>query len=259
MTDCKVDSSDGPKIEVKANLPEFHAPALEENEEELFKMRAKLYRWAIEADPPQWKERGTGDVKFLQHQKTSLIRLLMRRDKTFKVCANHYVDPDMSLKPHGGSDRAWVWNSFADFADGDEESQKQLFAIRFLNEENANKFKDKFIECQDIITKLKESSDKEDKCDEIKSDINIINCGIDKLTVKEASEAVSENKESDVNNHAKVPAKEECNDNKDCEDGGNQLDKTDNKKTDTDLKTLCENTSNKISINTNDEEDEPEK
>jgi len=52
--------------------------------------RAKLFRWAKEADPPEWKERGTGDVKLLKHRKNSKIRLLMRRDKTFKTCANHY-------------------------------------------------------------------------------------------------------------------------------------------------------------------------
>jgi hypothetical protein len=50
--------------------------------------RAKLFRF----DKPtsQWKERGTGDVKLLQHKENKKIRLLMRREKTFKICANHY-------------------------------------------------------------------------------------------------------------------------------------------------------------------------
>ncbi len=52
--------------------------------------RAKLFRFDGAADPPEWKERGTGEVKFLQHKKTKNMRLLMRRDKTHKVCANHY-------------------------------------------------------------------------------------------------------------------------------------------------------------------------
>lgn len=49
--------------------------------------RAKLFRF----DKPnnQWKERGTGDVKFLKHKETKIVRLLMRREKTLKICANH--------------------------------------------------------------------------------------------------------------------------------------------------------------------------
>ena len=58
----------------------------------LFCRRAKLFRFDSAADPPEWKERGTGEVKFLRHRKSKNknIRLLMRRDKTHKICANHY-------------------------------------------------------------------------------------------------------------------------------------------------------------------------
>ena len=185
MADAEVVSAE-PKIELKDNLPDLVIPAVEVEEDELFKMRAKLYRWASEADPPQWKERGTGDVQLLQHQKTSLIRLVMRRDKTFKVCANHYVDPDITLKPHGGSDRAFVWNAWGDMADGDEEPQKQMFAIRFRNEENANSFKDKFIESQDVVSKLKKVSKEEDK-ENHSAVVDEINKEISKLAVEEKS------------------------------------------------------------------------
>jgi Ran-binding protein 1 len=190
----------------------------------------------------------------------------MRRDKTFKVCANHYVDPDISLKPHGGSDRAWVWNTFADFADGEEESQKQLFAIRFLNEENANKFKDKFTECQDIVTRLKksnskENSEKEDKCDEIKTNMNIINDGIDKLTVKEKPKTDSEDKDSNANDDVASPVEEKsekCNNDKNCNED-KQPDNTNSNKPNNDLNTSSENSATKRSENENAEEDEPEK
>ena len=47
--------------------------------------RAKLFRLLA----GEWKERGTGDVKFLEHNETKKIRILMRRDKTLKICANH--------------------------------------------------------------------------------------------------------------------------------------------------------------------------
>lgn len=49
--------------------------------------RAKLYRFDKESN--EWKERGTGDLKILKNRKTDQIRILMRRDKTHKICANH--------------------------------------------------------------------------------------------------------------------------------------------------------------------------
>ena len=50
--------------------------------------RAKLFKFDPESK--EWKERGTGDVKFLKHKENGKTRLVMRRDKTLKVCANHY-------------------------------------------------------------------------------------------------------------------------------------------------------------------------
>nr|XP_006134676.1 ran-specific GTPase-activating protein isoform X4 [Pelodiscus sinensis] len=124
-------------------------------------MRAKLFRFASENDLPEWKERGTGDVKLLKHKEKGTIRLLMRRDKTLKICANHYITPLMELKPNAGSDRAWVWNTHADFAD--ESPKPELLAIRFLNAENAQKFKVKFEECRkEVEKKAKKGKEKND-------------------------------------------------------------------------------------------------
>ena len=67
------------KVEVKTN---------EEDEDVQFKIRAKLFRFDKESK--EWKERGTGDVRILKHKETKKVRLVMRRDKTSKVCANHY-------------------------------------------------------------------------------------------------------------------------------------------------------------------------
>ncbi|GMG55600.1 unnamed protein product [Ambrosiozyma monospora] len=119
------------KVEVKTN---------EENEEVLFKIRAKLFKFHPETS--EWKERGTGDVKFLKHKETGKVRLLMRRDKTLKVCANHIVAPEYTLKPNVGSDRSWVYSVTADVSEGAPEAQ--TLAIRFGNKENAEKFKDQF-------------------------------------------------------------------------------------------------------------------
>lgn len=67
------------RVETKTN---------EELEEQAFKMRAKLFKF--DRDSREWKERGTGDVRLLKHKENMKTRLVMRRDKTLKVCANHY-------------------------------------------------------------------------------------------------------------------------------------------------------------------------
>ena len=149
----------------------------EEAEEQTFKMRAKLFKF--DRDSREWKERGTGDVRLLKHKENGKTRLVMRRDKTLKVCANHYgklsqatcssytiltniVTPDMKLSPNVGSDRSWVWNVAADVSEGEPEAQ--TLAIRFGNSESkctaplvcahanpladANLFKEAFIKAQ---------------------------------------------------------------------------------------------------------------
>lgn len=90
------------KVDTKTN---------EELEEQTFKMRAKLFKF--DRDSREWKERGTGDVRLLKHRENGKTRLVMRRDKTLKVCANHYgMSPCFDLQhidwwilpPEGGPD-----------------------------------------------------------------------------------------------------------------------------------------------------------
>ncbi|KAL2024678.1 hypothetical protein VTK56DRAFT_6879 [Thermocarpiscus australiensis] len=123
------------KVEIKTN---------EEQEEQVFKMRAKLFKYV--PDTREWKERGTGDVRLLKHRENGKTRLVMRRDKTLKVCANHYIVPEMKLNANVGSDRSWVWNAAADVSEGEPEAV--TLAIRFANSDNANQFKDAFIKAQ---------------------------------------------------------------------------------------------------------------
>jgi hypothetical protein len=73
---------------VTYHLKTVEAKNLEENEEVLLVVRAKLYRY--EDSDKEWKERGTGECKILQDRDSKKIRILMRRDKIFKICANHY-------------------------------------------------------------------------------------------------------------------------------------------------------------------------
>ncbi len=63
----------------------------EESEEETFNMRCKMFKFTQDADGNgEWKERGTGPLRLLKHKENGKTRLVMRRDKTLKVCANHY-------------------------------------------------------------------------------------------------------------------------------------------------------------------------
>ncbi|XP_036613727.1 ran-specific GTPase-activating protein isoform X1 [Trichosurus vulpecula] len=198
------DSNHDPQFEPIVSLPEQEIKTLEEDEEELFKMRAKLFRFASENDLPEWKERGTGDVKLLKHKEKGTIRLLMRRDKTLKICANHYITPLMELKPNAGSDRAWVWNTHADFAD--ESPKPELLAIRFLNAENAQKFKAKFEECRNEI------EEREKKAGAGKEITNKVVEKLSELSVKEEKEKEKEEEEEEAGSQEpgspKAPEKE---------------------------------------------------
>jgi len=122
----------------------------EEGEEELFRMRAKLYRWAKETN--EWKERGLGDIKILKHEDSGKVRILMRRDQTFKICCNHYLDPKMELSDHNGNEKAWLWTAFNDLSDDgmDLTVKEELFAIRFKTAEIAQKFQEKFNEGREL-------------------------------------------------------------------------------------------------------------
>ncbi|KAJ3121912.1 hypothetical protein HK100_012185 [Physocladia obscura] len=87
--DGEVEASPEAHFEPVVKLEQLEeVKTFEEDEDILFKIRAKLFRF----DKPnnEWKERRTGDVKLLQHKETKKIRVLMRWDKTHKICANHY-------------------------------------------------------------------------------------------------------------------------------------------------------------------------
>ena len=83
-----------------------------------------ISRYAHECDPPEWKERGTGDIRIMRKEEDNTARILMRREKTMKVCANHLIKSWMVLKPNCGSKKAWVWKTRADYAD--EEPKQEV-------------------------------------------------------------------------------------------------------------------------------------
>ncbi|XP_023573281.1 E3 SUMO-protein ligase RanBP2 isoform X3 [Octodon degus] len=148
-SDDEVVHSEDIHFEPIVSLPEVEVKSGEEDEEILFKERAKLYRW--DRDASQWKERGVGDIKILWHTVKSYYRILMRRDQVFKVCANHVITKTMELKPLNVSNNALVWTA-SDYADG--EAKVEQLAVRFKTKEMAECFKKKFEECQQSLLKL---------------------------------------------------------------------------------------------------------
>ncbi|XP_060785155.1 E3 SUMO-protein ligase RanBP2 [Neoarius graeffei] len=143
------EDEDGPHFEPIVPLPnKIDVKTGEEEEEEMFCNRAKLFRF--EAETKEWKERGIGSIKILKHKTSGKYRLLMRREQVLKICANHYITADMVLKPNAGSDKSWVWYA-VDYAD--EMQKTEQLAIRFKTADEAALFKQKFEEAQKDILK----------------------------------------------------------------------------------------------------------
>lgn len=156
------EDEDGPHFEPIVPLPDkVDVKTGEEDEEEMFCNRAKLYRFDTETK--EWKERGIGNIKILKHTTRGKVRLLMRREQVLKICANHYITADMLLKPNAGSDKSWVWNAI-DYAD--EEPKPEQLAIRFKTVDEASLFKAKFEEAQKITLESPEKHNHQEKKEE---------------------------------------------------------------------------------------------
>ncbi|GFT83849.1 e3 SUMO-protein ligase RanBP2 [Nephila pilipes] len=148
-----------PTAEFKPVVP---LPALveiktgEEKEEKLFEERSKLFRY--DSQTKEWKERGTGVLKILFLEENQKYRILMRRDQVLKICANHYILPEMKLTPLATSDKSWVWLA-QDYSDGDLVEEK--FAAKFKNAEIAHKFRNVFEKCQNLLKNISEKKSTE--------------------------------------------------------------------------------------------------
>ncbi|ESO96148.1 hypothetical protein LOTGIDRAFT_231853 [Lottia gigantea] len=156
------------KVEVKT---------MEEDEDVLFNYRSKLFRFVN----GEWKEKGLGNIKILEHRETKKRRIVMRRDQVHKVCCNHLLTSDMVIKDMPKSDgKALVWFAH-DFSD-EEEKVEQLSA-KFKTAEIASQFQELFEESvkkakeggnQDTsqhTSTLEESADDKDDDDVIYEDI----------------------------------------------------------------------------------------
>ena len=143
-----------PEEEVKINpsdkitLAQVKILTGEEDEDLIFKIRAKLFRFR----EVEWKERGTGDLKLLRHRKDKKIRCILRQDKTLKIVANFIISdkPLCELKPHQGSEKMFM---FIAYDCSEEESRLENFVIKLGNVEKAKNFKKNFEDAQ-IFNKL---------------------------------------------------------------------------------------------------------
>ena len=129
-----------PKVEIKHG---------EEDEEVVFKHRAKLYRFV----KGEWKERGLGNVKVLFNAESKKARLVMRREAILKLCCNHYITSDINFKPMPNSNScALIWYAM-DFSEG--EAKAEQFSIKFKSADIVSKFE---AAIQDVKDRLKDSS-----------------------------------------------------------------------------------------------------
>jgi Ran-binding protein 1 len=134
-------ADDGPADDSTKEAPSSVAEAeTEPGEDKLFGEKAILYRFDREAK--DWKERGAGVIRILKNQTTGRCRILMRRNQTYRVCANHFVLPALELKPNPSNDKALIWHAqdFADVPTG----QAETLSVRFKTAEIAAAFKAAF-------------------------------------------------------------------------------------------------------------------
>ena len=146
----------GAQIAPIIKLEEVAVTTGEENEDALLDLKAKLYRFDKEGN--QWKERGTGSVKLLKHKETAKVRLVMRQAKTLKICANHYVFPEITVQEHAGNEKSCVWHA-PDYSDG--EVKEEMFCIRFGSVENNKKFMETVESVAESLGKAEEKGSKE--------------------------------------------------------------------------------------------------
>ncbi|KNC87571.1 hypothetical protein, variant [Sphaeroforma arctica JP610] len=131
-------------------LEEVAVETGEDDEDVLFEVRARLYRFVDD----QWKERGTGPAKLLKHKQSGAVRFLLRRDKTLKISSNHRIISNMELKLDT-NERVFSWVTPNDFVDG--VCTKEIFKIRFKTDEAAAEFKAKFEESVTGASKMSAS------------------------------------------------------------------------------------------------------
>ena len=90
-------------------------------------LRARLFKF--DENAKEWKERGLGTVKILRHRLQGSYRVLMRREQTLKICANHKLGPELQLRPMAASERAWTYAT-ADWSDAQVCQKSPIYPLK---------------------------------------------------------------------------------------------------------------------------------
>merc|ERR1712146_871899 len=167
-------------------LPEVEVKTMEEEEEVLLSLRAKLYVYGENlldkgTGKKGWNERGIGEIKLLKHRENERIRVLMRQEKTMKIVANHMIDPRYELVANAGSDKSWVYTCF-DFSNG-ETLEEEVLAVRFSKADEARAFKEEFEKAKVVMKKLLFGEDDKEETEQESEETEVVNKALDSLTV----------------------------------------------------------------------------
>ncbi|XP_065603128.1 E3 SUMO-protein ligase RanBP2-like [Cyrtonyx montezumae] len=149
-THGKSEDDDGPHFDLVVPLPDKVEESQETAEEDKaefmpYSQRVKLFRF--DPDRSQWKQRGAGSLKILENGVNVKV-VVMQREQVLKVCANHWRTTTVNLKVLSGSGKAWMWMS-CEFSDGN--AKLGQLAAKFRTAEQAEEFKQKFEECQQLL------------------------------------------------------------------------------------------------------------
>lgn len=136
---------DEPELSVSdGGVAKFAAIEVKSGEEQydlICNLKSKILRF--DEGENQWKERGQGDARILQHKHSKKFLFIHRREGTGKLSAQHALVPGMSLKANPSSDKVWVWGTARDYSD-DDEGFPETFCVKFASKELADQFRAAF-------------------------------------------------------------------------------------------------------------------
>ena len=117
------------------DLPQVTIESGEKDEEEVFKARAKLYRWKDD----QWKERGIGDIRILRNKVSGKQRAVLRQDQTLKIRCHFFIHGHnlCVLQKLKTAEKSLYWTC-ADFSE--EKLALERFCIRLKTDEDIEAF-----------------------------------------------------------------------------------------------------------------------
>ena len=121
------------------DLPDKEVKSGEEETDEVFNARTKLYRWRDD----QWKERGIGQAKILKHKESGKYSFILRQDSTLKLMAFFYIYGKglCKLQKLQTAEKSLFWTC-VDASEGTDKLEK--FCLRLKTNEEFEAFQKMF-------------------------------------------------------------------------------------------------------------------